>query len=286
MKAGIKRVSVVFCLIFCVTMVTQTIPAQAAGEHLNFKSITMYAGENGGIALVTSSGGFASGKCKWKVADKEILRLHESKTSDLLFTGAKKGRTTITCIKGGKKYTCKVTVKTYLKKKDVKVLKSYKNAEGQKVQLIRVKNSTKAKRNISLYQKEGDVMHTCFAVPSGKYAYFIRSTAYDNIVSVYRINAKVGMNTDANPNKNVNAKVKASIRVGKNNRCKITYKNSYKNYVHIHAVYVIFDENGKPIHMNYDSDSVAPKDKSSHGFDCPGDTKAASAKIYINAVSY
>ena len=281
-----KRMTAVFCVLLCLTFLLPAGPAEAkAKTHLNVKKITMYVGESGGLVLLKNKKS-VSGKCKWKVGNPKIIKLGENGSSLIFIDAMKKGKTTITCTKGKKKYKCKVTVKSLLKKSDVKVLASYRNADKQKVQLIRVKNSTKKKRNISLYQKNGDVMHKWYAIPRGKYAYFIRNTSFVNTIGVGRTNATIGTLTDTNPSKNLTVKVKAGIKVGENNRYTLTYKNNYKYGVTVQAVYVIYDKNKNPIYMSTENVYVPGKETVSNSWDCPGEKKAVSGKVYINATGY
>ena len=92
--------------------------------------------------------------------------------------------------------------------------------------------------------------------------------------------------TDTNPSKNLTSRIKALIKVGRDNRYTLNFQNSYQYPLTVQAVYVIYDKNGKAIYMNTDSVSVPGKGKESQTFYCPAEKEAASAKIYVSAAGF
>lgn len=120
---NIKRVLVVLCLVLYMAnpllATAKLVPgsvAQAAGKvvKLNKTSATIYNSKSLQLKLLN-----ATGKVVWKSSNKAVA----SVTGKGKVTGLKPGSVKITATNGGKKYTCKVTVKSVLavKKKNVEI---------------------------------------------------------------------------------------------------------------------------------------------------------------------
>ncbi len=93
-------------LAFLVLILLAAMPAAARADGLSAKKVKIYPGESTIVSLDSS----ASGKVKWKVSKKGIVKLKkEGKTCTII--GKKKGTVKLTAVIGKKKYSCKVVVK-------------------------------------------------------------------------------------------------------------------------------------------------------------------------------
>lgn len=116
-----RKLLAALCLVLCLT-VTAALPpslvpqvtAQAAAKvvKLNMTKADLFNGKTLQLKLVN-----AKGTVTWKSSDKKIA----SVTSKGKVKGLKPGKATITATNAGKKYTCKVTVKSVLAVKKTSV---------------------------------------------------------------------------------------------------------------------------------------------------------------------
>lgn len=255
--------------------------------HLSNKKITIYLGENGFLELLNSKKGYAKGKTKWKISDEKILHGETSNGNKHFdFTPLKTGSCTITCINNGKKYKCKIKVKSF--KKKVKVIATAVDGNGDKVQLVRVQNCTKKKRSIYAAEKGSTMGDYRMSIPAKKYGYFFKYESQKYNYSVFptgRINSFIMDNGEMT--RNFSSKVKVKIVLKKNNKYVIKYNNKSSDYPRVTVVYVLYNKDGKAIDIDEKETSMDPhKKKTSKTYTCKSEDAVAKYKAYVYAAAY
>lgn len=102
-----RAVSLVLVFVLVATMCPVNNTEAAARVKLNKKKVTFKVGKRTTLILKG-----AKGRVKWKVSNKKVVKISKSKNRKLKIKGAKAGKAVVTAIYRGKKYKCRVVVKT------------------------------------------------------------------------------------------------------------------------------------------------------------------------------